>query len=128
MKAKKSLIFLVFLFTFAAVGTHSYAADTGWMTKTQMDQFVRKNLSKGKGRYPTRIACRPGQFKMAYKKITGTKPFHKWNWVHGDADKIDNLVARLRRSDRLDLKYRIVSRGQYKTASGKQKGCALAYR
>ena len=43
-------------------------------------------------------------------------------------DDLGRLVSRLKRSDRPDLKYRIVHSTTYKNAAGVPYGCAIAFR
>lgn len=107
------------------------AATTDWMTRGNLETYAM--TSKSKQWYPTRIECKQGQggplLRLTTKPIVdGNKPFHKWNWVFGEAADLTSLVLKLKRSDRLDLKYRIVSKSTYKGADGISYGCAVAYR
>ena len=107
------------------------AATTQWMTKSQLNGYAKTSLRDQW--YPTRIQCRQGsngpQFRLTVKSFSsGNKPFHKWNWVEGKASDLSRMVSRLKRSDRPDLKYRIVHKTTYKNAAGVAYGCAIAMR
>ena len=112
----------------ACLPVSANAASSGWLNDSQVKSFIQSRLSKGKGSYPTGIDCKPGQLKFAYEKVPDPKPFHKWNYVHGNASALPSLVAQLKLSDRPDLKYRIVSKAEYVNSEGNKMGCALVYR
>lgn len=119
---------LILGIVFASHPISAIAASSGWMNEGQLKFFVQSKLSKGKGFYPTTIDCKPGQYKFGYEKVPDPKPFHKWNYVHGNASALSSLVTQLKLSDRPDLKYRIVSKAEYVDTKGIKMGCALAYR
>jgi hypothetical protein len=115
----------------AAYAAPAFADTTPWMTKVQTDQLAA--TSKRDQWAPTAIECQQGlngpQFRLTTQPFTmENKPFHKWNWVEGKASRLERLVAKLKRSDRRDLKYRIVASATYKNARGAEHGCAIAFR
>jgi hypothetical protein len=109
------------------VATVAYAETTEWMSKSQAENFAQN--SKSNKIYPTQIDCKDGLLiRFTTKSLGSEKPFHKWNWVVGKASDLDKLVGRLKRSDKFELKYQIISKKAFTGADGLKYGCAIAYR
>lgn len=118
--------------------TTAQAAQTDWMGKNATLAFVKANMSaQNPNFYPTKIECKqksrasnPGhmEIRFTYKPMPTPKPFHKYNWVLDRASQLEKRVSKLRRSDRLDLKYRMIDKDTYVASDGSKWGCALAYR
>ena len=128
-KATASALAVTLLLAGAAAPAR--AETTGWMPLEQARSFAM--TSKRDQWYPTAIDCRQGpdgplfRFETASIAAAG-KPFHKWNWVAGKASRLEQLVKRLKRSDRPDLKYRIIHKSTYRDSHGVEYGCAIAFR
>jgi len=110
---------------------HVPAAETPWVPVEAFQQHLSTKLNGGKV-IPSGIACRARngklQVQLAYQPLSSMKkPFHKWQWVVDRADLIPNRVAELKRSDRLDLKYRVVMRDTV-SFRGAEWVCAVAFR
>ena len=104
---------------------------TKWMTERQMRQHVAKHMNGGKA-YGTAIHCGEAKgkavFRMTKRVFDGTPPFHRWQWVHGETARLDDIIAALRLKSRPELKYRVVQRHDYVSAKGRKMSCALLYR
>lgn len=132
----RTLICILTILTLSVSGAH--AAKTNWMGQKNMLAFVKANMSADNPNfYPTKIECKewsgatkPGEMviRFTYTPMPDPKPFHKYNWVRANASELEERVSKLRRSDRPDLKYRIVSKDTFKAMDGSTYGCALAYR
>lgn len=122
------LVFLLTLFSGSA-----QAEITDWLSQRDTERFIQSKLSAGKGYYPTAIECGQNRgkiyFRFVYSALDGPKPFYKWQWVHGEAHKLAELVSKIPLTQgRPELKYVIVAQDTYKMADGKLWGCAIAYR
>lgn len=119
----------VVLFTSSA-----HAATTDWLTERQLWSFIKTKMGSGEAaKYcATAIECgeKSGKtyFRMTYQELNGVKPFHKWQWVHGEASKLTQLAAKIPLKSRPELKYRIVHKNTFKAQNGTQMGCAIVYR
>ncbi|MDU8927144.1 hypothetical protein RXV86_07085 [Alisedimentitalea sp. MJ-SS2] len=104
---------------------------TKWMTEKQLHQHVAGQMSGGKA-YGVVIECSETRgkavFRMTKRKFDGTPPFHRWQWVHGAASKLGDVIGALRLKSRPELKYRIVQRHDYYDGKGRKMSCALLYR
>lgn len=114
----------------------SVAASTDWMTGKQADNLFKSwggaMYGKAPKAYATAIDCKDDgngpRFKVTYKPMSETKPFHRWNWVFAKSSDLAKAVARLKVSDEKHLKYRIVQQNSYTSGSGVEMVCAIAYR
>src|SRR5688572_23508279 len=115
---------------FVATGQLS-AAETAWLPVEAFQQHLSTKLDGGKV-IPSGIACRARngklQVQLAYQPLSSRKkPFHKWQWVVDRADLIPSRVAKLKLSDRPDLKYRVVMQDTV-SFRGAEWVCAIAFR
>jgi hypothetical protein len=112
------------------------AATTEWLSEKQLNGVIRSWGGGASGApakfYPTAIHCKDdGQgprFRMTYTPLVGTKPFYRWNWVIAKSAQLARAVARLKRSDQMHLKYRVVQKSSYVAPDGAEWTCAIAYR
>ena len=107
------------------------AAATPWVRVEAFQQHLATKLNGGKV-IPTGIDCRVRngklEIQLAYQSLSSMKkPFHKWQWVVDRADLIPNRITTLKRSDRLDLKYRVVMQDTV-SFGGSKWVCAVAFR
>lgn len=110
----------------------SFAAVTDWMTKTQLDRFIKANMVGAKA-YGTAIECREGEsggtlFRMTYEPFSGPPPFYLWQWVFGRSAEIPEIINRIRLKGEPQRKYRIVQHTSFSTRSGVEMTCAVIYR
>lgn len=136
---KTTIKFAAVAVVLLAASGPSAAASTNWMTMNQMKSLFN---SWGGGKdgpvataYATAIDCKDDgngpQFKVTYKLIksmSGTKPFHRWNWVFTKSSDLAKAVAKLKVSDEKHLKYRVVQQSSYTGSNGVEMICAIAYR
>lgn len=114
----------------------SSAATTEWMTEKQINGVMRSWGGAMYGTppkfYATAVDCKDEgkgpRFRMSYTALSGSKPFYRWNWVHAKSSQLAKALAKLKRSDRPELKYRAVQQSSYVAPDGTNWSCAIAYR
>lgn len=113
---------------------HAQSQKSQWLSMKGLDNFTHQTMAKKF--YATKIHCRRDRSKkggvalrLTYLPIfEASRPFHRWNWfVDLDSKKAERLAG-LKRSDRLELRYRMVHSTTFKDPDGQKITCVLAYR
>lgn len=125
MNYKVALLSLLML---APTGT-VFAEQLNWQHHTAFRKWMREDGMV----IPTAIDCRVRdkmlEVKLSYVPLgSRPKPFHKWSFLISLESKLDAEVAKLRRSDRLDLKYRIAYSDRVIWKDNDAYVCAVAFR
>jgi hypothetical protein len=128
---------LLLLPILAALTSPVAAGTTGWMTSSQLLSHAKSKMT-GKY-YGTAIDCKNSKngpllnlthaaFPAGYKPMTGNDKFYRWNFVVAESSSLKSTISKIRRKDRLELKWRVVGSKTYKNSSGVEMTCALLYR
>lgn len=107
----------------------AFAEQLGWQHHSNFRKWMRTD---GKV-IPTDIDCRVHnrklEVKLTYDPVgSRPRPFHKWNFLIALETKLDAEIAKLRRSDRLELKYRAVYQDRVIWKDNNAYVCAVAFR
>lgn len=127
---------LVLTMAVCGVAGPSLAATTDWLSVRQVEGIVKgwggAMYKTAPSQYATAIDCKDDgkgpRFRLTYMPLSDPKPFHRWNWVFSKSSDLARQVSRLKRSDRKELKYRVVQKRSYVSPEGVEMTCAIVYR
>lgn len=115
----------------------SQAGTTEWMSNSQLDSYAKSRMT-GKF-YATAIDCKDSgngpllklnydAFPKGYTPMTGIDLFYRWYWLVAKSSGFNKAVAKIRRKDKPQLRWRVVRQSSYVNAAGVKMTCAVLYR